>query len=273
MDPQILERERTKRRITKENECMAMADHVVTISESMRKVLVERGVPAGKIDVVPNAIDAANFEAVGEPVMLPALAGAGLVIGYVSNMSNREGHRHLIEALALLRASGLDARCLLVGDGPERQALQELAATLRVSDVTVFTGEVDHRQINAYYRAIDVFVVPRVPDYAADWVTPLKPFEAMALGRPLVVTDLPALREVVGDGERGRIARPGDSASLCREILLLANAPELAAETAANARRWVFEHRSWEANARRYRDIYQRVIDRYRSRSEARKGP
>ncbi len=272
MDPNILDRERTQRRITKENECMAMADHVVTISESMRKVLMERGVPSANIDVVPNAIDVASFEGAGEPVVLPALAGAGLVVGYVSNMSAREGHRHLLEALALLRASGLDARCLLVGDGPEREALEKLAATLGVSDVTVFAGEVDHHQINAYYRAIDVFVVPRVPDYAADWVTPLKPYEAMALGRPLVVTDLPALREVVGDGERGRIARPCDSASLCQEILVLANAPELAADMAAQARRWVFEHRTWEANAGRYRDIYQRVIARHRGRAEVLRG-
>lgn len=268
-DPRVFGLERTQLRIAKENRCMALADHVVTISESMRRILLERGVPAERIDVVPNAIDAEHFRDEVQPVQLPALQGAGLVVGYVSNMSRREGHAHLLQAVARLRAEGRDARVLLVGDGPERRTLEKLAAELGLAEVTVFAGEVDHRQVQSYYRAIDVFVVPRIPDYAADWVTPLKPYEAMALGRPLVVSDLPALREVVGDGERGLLAQPGDAESLAGQIGRLADDAGLRAEQARRAREWVFEHRTWQSNARRYEALYERVLARSRA---ARKG-
>ena len=263
----ILDLERTQLRILKENRCMEMADHIVTISETMRDILIQRGVPAEKIDVVPNAIDESRYQdSVIAPISHEALVGAELVVGYVSNMSLREGHRYLLKAVAQLRSTGFDVRCLLVGSGPERQSLESFAQQLGISKFTAFVGEVDHSMINSYYLAIDVFVVPRVPDYAADWVTPLKPYEAMSLGRPLVVTDLPALREVTGNGERGRIAQPADSESLCKEILALANDQAARTAMAKAGKKWVFENRTWAANAKRYRDIYGHVLREYRQR-------
>lgn len=262
--PRIFDMERTQLRIRKENRCMEMADHVVTISESMRRILIERGVSEQRIDVIPNGIDAEEFREVPAPARIEVLEGAQLVVGYVSNMSKREGHRHLVEAVARVREGGIDCRCLFVGDGPERKALEQLVDELGLAAVVHFAGEIDHHEIKAYYMAIDVFVIPRIPDYAADWVTPLKPYEAMALGRPLIVTDLPALREVVGDGERGLLAPPSSADGLAEAILRYAANPRLRDETAARAREWVFEHRTWRANARRYREIYEQVISRYR---------
>ncbi|MGM9488986.1 glycosyltransferase family 4 protein [Ideonella sp. YS5] len=263
--PRVFAMERTQLRIRKENRCMAMADHVVTISESMRRILIERGVPEQKIDVIPNGIDAEEFREAPPPARIEALAGAQLVVGYVSNMSRREGHCHLVEAVARIRERGLDCRCLFVGDGPERKNLEQLVQQLGLAEAVHFAGEVDHHEIKAYYMAIDVFVIPRIPDYAADWVTPLKPYEAMALSRPLIVTDLPALREVVGDGERGLIAEASNADSLAATILRYAGDPALRDEMASRARDWVFEHRTWKANARRYREMYLQVISRYRA--------
>lgn len=272
-DPRVLDLERTQLRIRKENQCMAMADHVVTISDSMRRILIERGVPEEKIDVVPNAIDEEEFREAPPPARIDALQGAQLVVGYISNMSRREGHRHLIEAVARLRAQGLDCRCLLVGDGPERRALQAMVDESGLAGVVHFVGEVDHHEIKAYYMAIDVFVVPRIPDYAADWVTPLKPYEAMALGRPLIVTDLPALHEVVGGGERGLIAEPASAESLVAQIHRYAVDDTLRQGIAARAREWVFQHRTWRANAQRYREIYERVLAQHGARRRSTRNP
>ncbi|MFZ5548510.1 MAG: glycosyltransferase [Pseudomonadota bacterium] len=263
--PRVFGMERTQLRIQKENRCMELADHVVTISESMRRILIQRGVPEDRIDVIPNGIDAEEFREAPPPVRIEALEGAELVVGYVSNMSRREGHRYLVEAVALARQGGLDCRCLFVGNGPERKALGELVAQLGLADVVHFAGEVDHHEVKSYYMAIDVFVVPRIPDYAADWVTPLKPYEAMALGRPLIVTDLPALREVVGEGERGMLVESANAESLADAIVRCAADRPSLEQTASRARQWVFEHRTWKANARRYIEIYEQVIARYRA--------
>ena len=263
----IFDLERTQLRIRKENRCMELADHIVTISNSMRDVLIKRGVPSRKIDVIPNAIDELRYIDLNiAPIAHEALRGAELVVGYISNMSLREGHQFLLRAVAQLRSTGIDARCLLVGNGPERKSLESLANQLNILDITAFVGEVDHSIINSYYLSIDVFVVPRIPDYAADWVTLLKPYEAMALSRPLVVTDLPALREVIGDGKRGRIAKPVISDSLCEEILATVKNPDSTTAITIEAKKWVFENRTWASNAKRYRDIYDRVLSKYKKR-------
>jgi glycosyltransferase involved in cell wall biosynthesis len=261
----VMNLERTQLRVIKENFCMEEADLVITISFSMRKILIERGVAEDKIEVIPNAIDESKYlSKTYSPIPIPALEGAEMVVGYISNMSLREGHQYLIRAIHQLRQqTGRDIRGLLVGDGPERNNLEQLAAELGMKEVIAFPGEVDHGQINTYYKTIDLFVIPRIPDYAADWVTPLKPYEAMALERPIVVTDLPALKEIVGENEeRGLVAKPADVKSLATQIQRYIDDPAMRQSKARAAKEWVFAERTWSANAKRYDAIYRRLIAR-----------
>ena len=259
----VMDLERTQLRVIKENFCMAEADFVTTISYSMKKILIERGVAAEKIEVIPNAIDESKY--LGKtfsPMPIPGLEGAEMVVGYISNMSRREGHRYLIRAIHQLRQrTGRDIHGLLVGNGPERESLEQLAAELGMQEVIAFPGEVDHSHINAYYKAIDLFVIPRIPDYAADWVTPLKPYEAMALERPIIVSDLPALKEIVGDHEeRGLVAKPADVESLVEQLQRYIDDPDMRQRKVNTAREWVFAERTWSANAKRYDAIYRRLM-------------
>lgn len=259
----VMELERTQLRVIKENFCMAEADFVTTISDSMKKILIERGVAPEKIEVIPNAIDESKY--LGKtfsPMPIPGLEGAEMVVGYISNMSRREGHQYLIRAIHQLRQrTGRDIRGLLVGNGSERESLEQLAAELGMQEVIAFPGEVDHSQINAYYQAIDLFVIPRIPDYAADWVTPLKPYEAMALERPIIVSDLPALKEIVGENEeRGLVAKPADVESLVTQLQRYIEDPAMCQRKVNTAREWVFAERTWSANAKRYDAIYRRLM-------------
>ena len=260
----IMELERTQLRLIKENYCMAKADLIVTISDSMKRILVSRGLIAKKIEVIPNAIDENKY--LGKTfsaISIPVLEGAEMVVGYISNMSLREGHHYLIHAIHQIRKrSGRDIRGLLVGNGPELVNLKSQTSELDMNEAIFFSGEIDHSQINAYYMAIDIFVIPRILDYAANWVTPLKPYEAMALGRPIVATDLPALREIIGDHEeRGIIAKPADVESLVVQIQRYLEDPELRRNKAQSAMKWVFAERTWTANAKRYEEIYKQLVD------------
>jgi glycosyltransferase involved in cell wall biosynthesis len=259
----VMELEKTQLRLIKENFCMGEADYVTTISQSMKKILIERGLDSDKIEVIPNAIDETKYRDKNiEPIKIPALESAEFVVGYISNMSRREGHKYLIESIYELRQrTKRDIRGLLVGDGPERKNLESLAQELGIMNVIAFPGEIDNKQINAYYMAIDLFVIPRIPDYAADWVTPLKPYEAMALERPIIVTDLPALNEIVGENEeRGLVAKPANVNSLTDKILNYINYPEMRRSKVENAKKWVFLNRTWSANAKSYESIYRRLI-------------
>jgi glycosyltransferase involved in cell wall biosynthesis len=110
-----------------------------------------------------------------------------------------------------------------------------------------------------YYSLIDVFVVPRTADRVSQLVTPLKPFEAMALERAVVVSDLPALREIVDPGSTGMTFKAEDAADLATVIAGLLDDPALRTRLGRQARRWVLANRTWAANGRRYRELFERL--------------
>lgn len=254
--------ELTRRRRDTDSRCMRAADAVVTLSETMRAEIVARGVPAERVHVVPNGVDVAAFEP--RPPRPDLLAHYGLagrfVLGYVSNLDHpREGQELLVRAAVALRRRGVPATALLVGDGQRRPQLERLARRLRAGDAVVFTGRVPHADVLGYYALIDLFVVPRQDEHAARLVTPLKPYEAMAAGVPLLVSDLSALREVAGDG-RGRTFTAGDLNSLVQQVLALHADAAGRAAMAARARAWVVAERSWARSAEGYARVYEQVL-------------
>jgi glycosyltransferase involved in cell wall biosynthesis len=247
-----------------ETACMLAADAVVTLSETMRADIVERGCAADRVVVVPNAVDVERFVPAARD---DALAGRlGLqpdetVLGYVSSFIAYEGIRYLIEATALLRARGRRVRLLLVGDGEERAALETCARELGLLEtgVVLFTGRVPHTSVLAHYGLIDVFVVPRTTDRVSQLVTPLKPYEAMALERALVVSDVAALREIVVPGETGLVFRAEDAADLADTVEPLLDDARQRAALGREARRWVTANRTWRQNGQRYLELYRRL--------------
>jgi PEP-CTERM/exosortase A-associated glycosyltransferase len=252
-------------RATREAETAAMreADAIVTLSETMRAdILARGGVDADRVVVVPNAVDVAEFLPGPRDETLAARLGLGdePVIGYISSFTAYEGIRYLIEATAELRRRGRRVRCLLVGDGEERLSLEAAARAADLIDGSViFTGRVPHDRIQDYYRLIDVFVVPRTNDRVSQLVTPLKPYEAMATERALVVSGVAALREIVVDGETGRTFTPEDPISLADVLEPLLDDPAERARLGAAARRWVAANRTWDQNGQRYLALYREL--------------
>ncbi|APH00733.1 hypothetical protein ASJ30_03610 [Janibacter indicus] len=252
-----------RRRRDTDTRCMQAADAVITLSESMRSDIIGRGVPADRVHVVPNGVDAQAFSP--RPRRDDLVDGYGLrdrfVFGYVSNLDHyREGQELLVDAAVALRERGVDAVALIVGDGTRRAELEAHAEAVGAGDAVVFTGRVPHDEVLDHYALIDVFVVPRVDEQAARLVTPLKPFEAMATGLPVLVSDLPALTEITGEGEWGESFAAGDAVALTDALERLAGDPERRAELAAAGRAWVETERSWAANGQRYAQVYEQVL-------------
>lgn len=240
---------------------MREADAVVTICETMKAGLVERGVPPEKVFVVPNSVDLEHFDAPSpdevESLRRSIGLGEGPVVGYISNVSKREGHDVLLRAVAQARARGVPLQCLIVGKGHELVPLRRLAQSLGIASSVFFTGEVPHEDISAYYSLIDVFVVPRIADFASDFVTPMKPFEAMAMRRPLIVSDRPALIEIVGENEeRGLIFPAGDHIALAQKMIELVGVPSRAEAIVNAGRAWIETSRSWSGTIRIYEEVY-----------------
>ncbi|GAA0619647.1 glycosyltransferase family 4 protein [Sporichthya brevicatena] len=249
---------------------MAEADLVATLSETMRAEILGRGIPAGKIVLTPNAVDAALLTQHHDRAAARrewGLADDEFVVGTVSKLAAYEGFDVLLQAAALLRDRGSKVRVLLVGGGPFRPTLDRLAAELGLGpEHLLMPGQVAPDVALRVVAALDVFVCPRLDLRVTRLVTPLKPLEAMAAGRPLVLSDLPALRELVDErsgSTPGRVAaelvRPGDAESLAAGLERLRTDSSRCAELAAAARDVVAERFTWDRLAETYRALYARL--------------
>lgn len=237
------------------------ADFVVTLGHTMAQELVNRGVDASRVLVAPNAVGEAVLDAdvtrpaaqVREELGLPA---EGTWVGTAASIVGYEGLDTLVDAVALARADGHDLRLLVVGTGTELPTLRERAAVL--GEHAVFTGRVPQAQAHAYVRALDVFVVPRRNDPVCALVTPIKPVEAAGLGRPVVVSDLPALTEALPAGAFTAVP-PEEPGTLASELVRLAQDPLQRARMAATGRDFVLAERRWESVAQGFVDMYAKL--------------
>lgn len=257
-DPAIAEQgEYFARRLAQEDRCVDEAPLVFAINGALRDDLVERGADPARVFELPNGVDPSAFTPRPKrPDLITRLGlGQGPVVGYVSNLGTREGIDTLIDAIGLLRDRGIEVHGLIVGDGPRREALAAQIERLDLTGRVVLTGHVAREEVVDHYALIDVFVVPRTEDRAARLITPLKPFEAMAMGIPVVVADLPALREIVGD-ERGARFRSGSAEDLAGRLEALLADPESLRRMGEAGRAWVTQERTWDSNGPRLAAAY-----------------
>jgi glycosyltransferase involved in cell wall biosynthesis len=261
-DPALTGADTDSYRLSREMEtaCMREAALVVTLGEVMREEIIGRGIPAGKVVVVPNAVSDEFLEPLPDGRPLRDSLGIGpaeFTVGMVSSLFAYEGTDSLLEAAAELRRRRVPARPLIVGDGPERGRLERLAGQLGLDGVAVFTGRVPMRDVRQYHAVLDVFAVPRTDDRVCHLVTPLKPVEAMASGLCVVASDVNALREIIEPGTTGALTAPEDSIKLADCLEDLFCNPDRRRGLGARARDWVARDRTWARNADRYLSAYK----------------
>ena len=229
------------------------ADRVFAISTPVRDVLIDRGVDPDRVDLLPNGVDPEPFRsAAGRDEVRQAL-GIGpetVVFGFIGTLEHYEGLDLLAAAFAQLVHDGLDVALMIVGAGPEARALFETLARLGVTGRAHLVGRKPYAEIPRWYAAGDVFVYPRRDLPLCRLVPPLKPLEAMAAGKPVIVSDLPPLAELTGAaGEVGSVLAfaPDDTAALAAAMRVLAGNRDTDRSSAASGQAWVAERRLWAA--------------------------
>ncbi len=245
-----------------ESYVLRRVDAVTTVCEGLRSEIEARGVPRRKITVVPNAVDVHQF-----PVAPPSngmlahrlgLTGH-LVLGFIGSFHAHEGLSLLLAALPRMLGAVPSLQLLLVGAGPQEDALREQVRQLGLERKVRFAGRVPHQQIADYYQLIDVLVYPRLPMRLTELVAPLKPLEAMAQGRLVVASDVGGHRELIEDGKTGLLFKAGDAQALATRVIQLIRHVETWPALRQQARRYVENERNWPASVARYRAIYQRL--------------
>jgi glycosyltransferase involved in cell wall biosynthesis len=237
------------------------ADHVIAITQALADLLVSRGVDGEKISVVPNGVDSRRFEPRPRDEDLAAELGIGdrPVIGYIGSLLEYEGLDLLIDAARQVRATRDDFVVMIVGDGRSLPGLREQATELGLDQHVRFTGRVPHHEVERYYSLIDIAPFPRLPQTVTELVSPLKPFEAMAMDKTVVASDVAALAEIIDDGVTGRLFPKGDAAGLARVLEELLEDQGETEKIAGRGRDWVLRERDWRTVATRISAVYERL--------------
>jgi glycosyltransferase involved in cell wall biosynthesis len=225
------------------------SSRTIAVSRAARALLVEEGVPAEHIVVVPNAIDPERFhpDVDGIPIRRRYGLGDNLVIGFVGWFRDWHGLDLLIDAAARIHVARDDVRFLLIGDGPIYESLIRQVEARGLQSCTIFTGPVGHAEIPAHIASLDIAVQPAANAYAC----PMKLFEYMAMGRCIVAPDQPNIREVLDNGNAA-LFHPGDRCDLHAVLTQLIASTEERQALGYRAQQTIFEREYlWTANARR----------------------
>lgn len=186
----------------------------------------------------------------------------------VGTISARKGYDLLLRACARLRASGLDFRLKIVGQGPERLRLRWLAWRLGLRKIVDFAGQIAHENMADFYKKADIFVSPgrKTAQGDADGL-PSALAEAMAFGLAVVVSDLPGLTEAVEDGKSGLVTPRNDAPALAHALESLAGQPEERRRLGNAARTRIHSLLDEQENENRFGVLFSRAMRTARSGS------
>ncbi len=231
----------------------ALGAHIAVGDRCARMVEEIVGLPRDSVIAVPNGVPLCSPDSgVARRVEhggRGASAGAGLVVGSLGRLTEQKGYDLLVQALPVLTG----ARIVLVGDGPERAALERMARELEVADRLTITGWVTDAP--SYLSEFDVFALP------SRWEgMPLGILEAMHAGLPVVATDVGSVAEVISDGDTGYVVSSDDLAALGDRLRRLLDAPALRARMGERGQALARERYTDTAMARRYEDVYGRMV-------------
>ncbi|MEX2495698.1 MAG: TIGR04063 family PEP-CTERM/XrtA system glycosyltransferase [Woeseia sp.] len=242
------------------------ADNVVVLCNGLRDEFQRRGIVAGKITVIGNAVDRSSFrkpDAAGIAVLRTRYHLEGMqVLGFFGSYFAWEGLDNLVRALPLMRQRNDRIAVLLAGSGNEENALRALAYELGVGEHVHFAGRVDHDEMPDYYGLADIMVFPRRKIRIAEMVTPLKPLEAMHFGCLVLASDVGGHRELIEEGRTGILFEPDDPRALAEAVVAAVGDEERAAGIRRRAENYLEAERSWDRMAERYVEVYERAMAR-----------
>jgi glycosyltransferase involved in cell wall biosynthesis len=223
------------------------ADVVLPVSEALADIVQKVGVAEDRIHVIPNGVDLSSFVSSPDSAKLrrELKLENRTVLGFVGFVRPWHGLDRIIEILANC-GHMLDLHLLIVGDGPARPNLEQMANELGVADRVQFVGAVGRRDVPRYVEVFDIALQPSAVAYAC----PLKLIEYMSMGKAIIAPDQPNIRELIGNSQTGLLVRKGDTRELTEAILLLANNPELRVSLGRRALEAVRQRNlTWDANA------------------------
>ncbi len=241
-----------------ETKVCQLSDGVFTLTTPMKQELIERGVNKNNIFLAPNCADISLFNSTSKNVELMKklkISENDTVIGYVGTIQMYEGLDDLIKACAILKKKHLKFKLLIVGGESvvdkdnHFDYLKNLAKDLDIDNEVIMPGRVPVEDVSKYYSLMDITPFGRKNLPVCDLVSPIKPLEAMAMKKTVIVSNLRALAEIVQDNVTGLHFEKGDVESYAKVLEKAILDKDLRLKLGENAYDWVLKNRQWSSNA------------------------
>ncbi|MGJ5631272.1 glycosyltransferase family 4 protein [Nostoc sp. CALU 1950] len=226
------------------NRVFSAATALIAVSDAVKTYLMNY-VDGSKVHVIPNGVNPHRFS-----TLRPTTQPETFTVGFVGTLKPWHGLPILTEAFSLLYQRVPNAKLLIVGDGPERENLQMELAARGLDAHTQFTGAVNPDEVPQLLAAMDVAVAP----YAAQsdfYFSPLKVYEYMAAGLPVVVSQIGQLADLIDTEVNGILCPPGDAIALAEALEKLWRSPTLRHTLGQAARQTVIANHTWDAIAQK----------------------
>jgi glycosyltransferase involved in cell wall biosynthesis len=251
--PMLLEQERYRRLALHdraqsiEREVFSQADGIICVSSAVRDYAVSKGAPAARATVLGNAVDTERFR----PAVPPAQFGMpkdAFVIGFNGSLKRWHGVDVMMEAFRTILRKAPHARLLVIGEGPERGWIEGFVRGAGIEGSVMMTGWMGHQDMPAALTAMDVALAP-YPETEDFYFSPLKVFEYLAVGLPIVASRIGQIAEVIKHGETGILTPPGNTAAIADAVLMIMKDTPMMKRLGAAAALEGARH-SWRRNAR-----------------------
>lgn len=251
-----------KYRLTKflETQLFKKTKTIVTICNSIKERIVQRGIEDDKIYVIPNGVDTSKFIPLpkDKKLIIKYQLSDYLVIGFIGTLHRYEGVEYIIKAMNLILKNHKKTKLLIIGDGEDKNRLQQITQASGLNDV-IFIGKIPHTHILNHYSIMDILVYPRVSQRVTASVTPLKPLEAMSMAKPVIGSDVGGLKELIQDNQTGLLFKAEDANDLADKCLALLLNENRRKEIELQARNDMVKNRNWEIIVKKYLEIYEKI--------------
>lgn len=247
-----------------ESYLLKRADSVVTLCYGLKDLVATRGVDPNKMFIAPNGVNTSELGPLPRDRELAASLGLtdGFVIGFIGSLFSFEGVEDLLDVVPAVLEACPKVSFLIVGGGEREAMVAQRSQELSRGGRFIYQAAVPHDQVRRYYSLLDCLVYPRRSTRLTQYVTPLKPLEAMAMEKTVVASDIGGHRELIRDGETGVLYQAGNPSSLVRALCKIAGETTLRASLAAAGRKYVLDERQWEHVTQNHLAAYETALRR-----------
>ncbi len=235
-------------------------DRLIVVVDEARERNRDNGVDPGRMVVVSNTLNIAEFDSHKVEEALVRSLQSALHLVYVGGFDLHRGIDTVLEAMPAILEAVPNATLTLVGDGRIADALRDISRRLGIEQSIRFEGWQPHGRLKSYMMAADVCLVPHRRTPHTDATIPHKLFQYMYCAKPVVVSDCLPLQRIVEETESGLVFENDDPASLARSVIELAGRPELRSAMGDRGHAAVLERFNWKVEAARLVEMYDALL-------------